>query len=398
MSIFISYRRDGGKETAEKIYKILSVKYNTFLDEESLNSGVFDQAIESQIKECIDFILIVTPTTFDRCNEKNDWILNEGRIALQYSKNIIPVFVETDRFPINIPDSLNELCRYNGIMWKGDDSVQKIESFLKSNRRYTLQIASDGANPILTDDSRDELKNLLQRFNWFGYLPVDIDLKIADIDTMAESFIRADLAQSEGTEFAKHYAKQSILRRFQWYKNTLIHAVEFMIQDELLDVVALKIRQHYVDLYGVDNCYYLDSQGVEHFYWLAFLWIDIIEEMLKEITLESGRDYYYGNNRDKYREVDLFTMNRRGEEIWSFSSFITINPEDEKYKGMDELFKSYSWGDYLDIPTNDLAFLIYPDMYFEIGSMMADSDQSQYEELRKYKGIFNLSYYYIGAH
>lgn len=399
MSVFISYRRDGGKATAEKIYNTLSNQYDIFLDKESLNSGVFDQAIESQIQSCIDFVLIVTPKTFDRCDEQNDWILNEGRIALQYGKNIIPVFVGIDRFPDNVPDSLGELCRYNGIVWVSEDaSIQKVQSFLKSNRRYTLLIDIQGTNPVLSKESRVELQYLLQRFNRYGRLAVDIDLQIADIDKMANNLIRPDLLNSLGIDSAVHYAKQSVLKRLQWYKKSFICAIEYMLQDELLDIVAMKMRQHYIDVYGVKNCYYTDDQGVEYFYWSAFLWVDVIEEMLKEITLESGRDYYYGNTRDQYRQVDLFVMNRREEEIWSFSSYITINPEDMKYRGLAELFQTYSWGDYLDIPENDLAFRIYPDLYFAIGSMMADSDQSQYEELCKYKGIFNLANYYIGAH
>lgn len=399
MSVFISYRRDGGKATAEKIYNILSDQYDIFLDKESLNSGVFDQAIELQIQSCIDFVLIVTPTTFDRCDEQNDWILNEGQIALGYKKNIIPVFVGIDRFPDNIPDALGELCRYNGIMWMSDDaSIQKIQSFLKSNRRYTLLIDIEGTNPVLAKESRVELQYLLQRFNRYGRLAVDIDLQIADIDKMANNLIRPDLLNSLGIDSAMHYTKQSILKRLQWYKKSFIYAIEYMLQDELLDIVAMKMWQHYIDVYGVKNCYYTDDQGVEYFYWSAFLWVDVIEEMLKEITLESGRDYYYGNTRDQYRQVDLFVMNRREEKIWSFSSYITINPEDMKYRGLTELFQTYSWGDYLDIPENDLAFRIYPDLYFAIGSMMADSDQSQYEELCKYKGIFNLTNYYIGAH
>ena len=215
---------------------------------------------------------------------------------------------------------------------------------------------------------------------------------------MANSYVRSDISTSYGIEFARHYAQQSILKRLQWYKKSLVYAIEFLLQDTMLDPVGMKIRQHYIDKYGISNCYYLDKEGVEHFYWTAFLWIDVIEEMLKEITLESGRDYYYGNKRDKYREVDLFIRNSQGEEIWSFSSYITINPDDKKYSSLDRLFKSFSWGDFVDIPVLDLAFLIYPDLYFEIGSMKADSNNSIYKKLVDIKGIFNLMYYYIGVH
>ena len=94
MSVFISYRRDGGQSVAKKIYDFLSNEYDVFLDTESLNSGYFDTAIISKIESCTDFIVIVTESTFNRCSEPNDWIFHEAQIALRENKIIIPVFID----------------------------------------------------------------------------------------------------------------------------------------------------------------------------------------------------------------------------------------------------------------------------------------------------------------
>lgn len=398
MSVFISYRRDGGKVVAEKIFEKLSEEYNVFLDSESLSSGLFDEAIEEQVQSCIDFVLIVTQTTFDRCVEPDDWILNEVSLALSNDKNIIPIFVGVDKFPENVPVSLQKICRFNGIIWAGNSSIKKLQGFLKSNHRYLLVIDYFNEKPVLTDCSCEQLKYLQQRFNKNGRLPVDIDLKINDVDKMSEQLVRKDVLGSYGSEYAIKFAKQSLLKRFQWYKNTLICAIEFLLQDEMLDACAMRVRKMYIERYGIKNCYYVDDFGIEREYWTAFLWIDIIEEMLKEISLESGRDYYYGNTRKKYTEVDLFVENRRGNEIWHFTSYIEINPESKEYVELSKLFATYSCGDFLDIPVNDLALRIYPDLYFSIGSMKADTDQTKYMRLCEYKGIFNLANYYIGLH
>ena len=78
MSIFISYRRDGGMPVAESIYQSLCDEYDVFLDIESLQNGYFDSAITERIENCSDFIVIITETIFDRCTEPNDWIFHEA--------------------------------------------------------------------------------------------------------------------------------------------------------------------------------------------------------------------------------------------------------------------------------------------------------------------------------
>lgn len=86
MSVFISYRRDGGKPVAESIYQSLCDEYNIFLDTESLKNGYFDSAIIERIENCSDFIVIITETVFDRCTEPNDWIFMKHKLRFERIK------------------------------------------------------------------------------------------------------------------------------------------------------------------------------------------------------------------------------------------------------------------------------------------------------------------------
>lgn len=130
MSVFISYRRDSGRSTAEAVYRALCGEYDVFLDTESLKNGYFGSAIKEQIENCDDFIVIVNETLFDRCSEPEDWILNEAAIALKMKKNIIPIFVGIEKFPANVPKPLEGICRYNGIFWNDEIiTYQKNQSF-----------------------------------------------------------------------------------------------------------------------------------------------------------------------------------------------------------------------------------------------------------------------------
>lgn len=96
--IFISYRREGGYDTAKHLYDLLSRDgYRVSFDIDTLRNGDFDTQLYQRIDSCKDFILIIDQHAFDRTiNEKipkeHDWLRCELSYALKKNKNIIPVF------------------------------------------------------------------------------------------------------------------------------------------------------------------------------------------------------------------------------------------------------------------------------------------------------------------
>lgn len=113
-NIFISYRRLGGLEHARIIYlDLIRHGYtNIFFDYESLRDGAFDSQIETAIRACNDFLVILSPLSMDRCYLSDDWVAQEIRYALKYSKPIIPVCINTSGFnwPLNFPSDLKRIC------------------------------------------------------------------------------------------------------------------------------------------------------------------------------------------------------------------------------------------------------------------------------------------------
>ena len=95
--VFISYRREGGFNTAKHLNDLLVHDgYRVSFDIDTLRSGDFDTQLLDRIDECKDFILIVDPHTFDRTldgsvSPKKDWLRCELAYALQKDKNIIPI-------------------------------------------------------------------------------------------------------------------------------------------------------------------------------------------------------------------------------------------------------------------------------------------------------------------
>lgn len=116
--IFISYRRDGGIDSAVTLRSTLSqMRYRVFLDVVSLRTGHFDTALLQHIEDCKDFLLVLSPHALDRCVNEDDWVRREIKHAMALGKNIIPIICDggnvQERLNVPLPPTLADLPRYN---------------------------------------------------------------------------------------------------------------------------------------------------------------------------------------------------------------------------------------------------------------------------------------------
>jgi len=138
-TVFISYRRDD-VYTALAVYQNLTAQgYDVFFDYTSIHSGDFEQIIVSNIKARAHFVLILTPTALDRCNEPGDWLRREIEIAIDEKRNIVPLFFKGFNFGApsvtdKLTGKLENLNRYNGMNVYEDyfkDAMERLsEQFL----------------------------------------------------------------------------------------------------------------------------------------------------------------------------------------------------------------------------------------------------------------------------
>ena len=137
--IFISYRRDGGINSAVALHStLLQMNYRAFLDVNNLQSGKFDEALYDVIDHCTDFLLVLSPHALDRCADKEDWVRKEVERALQMNKNIIPIICDGGDvkalFTDAVPEDMKELLRYNVL--KADVvQLQAMTALLRTNLR-----------------------------------------------------------------------------------------------------------------------------------------------------------------------------------------------------------------------------------------------------------------------
>lgn len=111
--IFISYRIEGGLETARTVKLSLENKgyKKIFLNYDSLRDGVFDGQIINAIRRCKAFILVLSDGALDKCSKEGDWVATEIRTALASDCKIIPLKVNQGDWlwPDDFPEDLSEL-------------------------------------------------------------------------------------------------------------------------------------------------------------------------------------------------------------------------------------------------------------------------------------------------
>jgi hypothetical protein len=396
MSVFISYRRDGGKQAAQEIYDALQNDYQVFLDTESLKNGRFDEAIAREIESCSDFILIVTQTVFDRCAEPDDWILAESRIALANKKNVIPVFVGITSFPENVPGEIGEIRFYNAVFWENASSCKKIEEFLTDDKRYALTVLRTGSSVGLEEESKELLKELYRGFLTKKSRSVRIRFDIREERDPFFAEISGEPGQRAEILRAAAAQEQYYRRRKQRVADALERAAEYVLRDEKLDAYASQFLNRYMREYG-DSCFFFNEDGAPGNYAVPFLWTEIIEEMLKELVMD--RNNVYGS-RTGTVSMDCF-LRVHGNDLWYFLSVATPIEDEGAFSAFSERLQNSIYYDpvgYYDIPPEVMASRVFPDFYYNLGLLRTGRSLVPFDKLKDYPELFDLTAYRFGVH
>lgn len=130
-TVFISYRRVD-RWPALAIFKDLTQHgYDVFIDYDGIASGDFERAIVDNIRARAHFIIVLTPTALNRCDDPTDWLRREIETALEARRNIVPLLLDGFRFEEPI-------------------AVQRLQGSLEALRRYqALKVPEDFFDPAM---------------------------------------------------------------------------------------------------------------------------------------------------------------------------------------------------------------------------------------------------------
>ena len=171
--IFISYRNDGsGEFFARNLQKDLQENgYSVFFYSEEQRSPDFTEKIETAIRECKDFLLILSEKCLERLlrEEPNDWVRKELLLAHSCGKNIIPILLNNVAFPDDFsafPESLRFLPKIDAIRFHDDKYMfspfSKLQSAVKS-RQDGKDLYKDAFNSNPHYNITEDYRQLLEK-------------------------------------------------------------------------------------------------------------------------------------------------------------------------------------------------------------------------------------------
>ncbi len=274
--IFISYRREDNDGCARAIAKGLEKRgYSVFFDTQDIAPGmVFPNVINNALKECRDFIVIVSKSYFGADNtgkvriaDSKDWCRNELISAISGKKHIIPIAIDKKFFKLPDTDLSDDPCldqissifKINYLEYSNtEDSAlffNKLESCISDESRYKSKLnryTNDLIDIVARDDASKiniELRKLV------------IQLSEADIDDYLYPLLDGEL--SDKVKFYTYYAIFTFYRRMEYPSKicTLVkkYGDRFSCSDYLFNNIVLS--RYYFCLYENkrDNTDYLDK-------------------------------------------------------------------------------------------------------------------------------------------
>ena len=166
--VFISYRREGGKNIARLLKTELGLRgYHAFLDFDELKDGRFDKRIMDAIDAAPVFMFILSDHALDRCVDENDWVRKEIEYAMATERHIIPINPDKSfsDFPEYVPKNLKDglgVHQFSQLLL--DDLfnqtmdklvAERLEPVVGKRNRY--QMSTTGATIHLNTDANCEV-------------------------------------------------------------------------------------------------------------------------------------------------------------------------------------------------------------------------------------------------
>ncbi|HXQ32969.1 MAG TPA: tetratricopeptide repeat protein, partial [Anaerolineales bacterium] len=143
-TVFISYRRTNSPWALAIYQHLTSQGYDVFFDYLNINSGDFERIIIGNITARAHFIVILTPSALERCEDPEDWLRREIETALDNNRNIVPLMMEGFSFESPsiakyLTGKMALLKNYNGL----NVPVDYFDEAMKRLRDKYLNIAID---------------------------------------------------------------------------------------------------------------------------------------------------------------------------------------------------------------------------------------------------------------
>jgi glycosyltransferase involved in cell wall biosynthesis len=119
-TVFLSYRRTNIPWALAIFQNLEQHGYDVFFDYNGIGSGDFERVIVENIAARAHFLVLLTPTALERCDDPADLLRREIETALVSKRNIVPLMLEgfnfgTPKIASQLTGTLAALKHYNGL-------------------------------------------------------------------------------------------------------------------------------------------------------------------------------------------------------------------------------------------------------------------------------------------
>ncbi len=219
-TVFLSYRRTNFPWALAIFQDLTQHGYDVFFDYLGIASGDFDSVILGNITARAHFLVLLTPSALERCDDSADWLRREIETALANQRNIVPLMLEgfdfgTPKIASQLTDKLAALKHYNGLsippeyfleaMGRLRDKYLNVPltavmhpAFLSAQRAATEQKAAASAAPAVQEEE-------LTAQQWF-----ERGFAVADVDEQLRFYTEAIRLKPD---YAEAYTNRGVARR-----------------------------------------------------------------------------------------------------------------------------------------------------------------------------------------
>lgn len=151
-TVFLSYRRTNVPWALAIAQNLTHNGFDVFLDYQGIATGDFEQVILENIRARAHFLILLTPSALECCDQPGDWFRREIEEALETRRNVVPLMLEgfafhTQTIASKLTGKLEVLKRYNGMTVPAeyfDAAMTKLrDKFLNVSLEAVLHPASE---------------------------------------------------------------------------------------------------------------------------------------------------------------------------------------------------------------------------------------------------------------
>jgi tetratricopeptide (TPR) repeat protein len=195
-TVFLSYRRTNVPWALAIFQNLIQHGYDVFFDYQGIASGNFEHIILGNIKARAHFLVLLTPSALERCDDPADWLRREIETALANQRNIVPLMLEgfdfdTTNIVSQLAGTLAALKHYNALRIPPDyfdEAMERLRSkYLNVPLTAVLHPASPSAQRAASEqkaaaDAAPAVQEKeLTAQQWFerGFAAADVDDKLS---------------------------------------------------------------------------------------------------------------------------------------------------------------------------------------------------------------------------